>query len=45
MGEEAHSWISDMFNHALPHGMPYNWTKNWIEPLRKDGEVNNVNNY
>ena len=22
-GGEAHVWISDMFNHALQHGMPH----------------------
>ena len=25
--------------------MPYDWTMNWIEPLRKGGHLNNVNNY
>ena len=43
--KEAHTWISDMFNDALQHGMPYDWTTNWIKPLYKGGDVNNVNNY
>ena len=34
-----------MFNDALQHGMPYNWTTNWIKPLHKGVDVNNVNNY
>ena len=34
-----------MFIHALQHGMPYNWTTNWIKPLDRGGDVNNVNNY
>ena len=42
-GKETHVWISDMFNHALQHGMSYTWTTNWIKPL--GGDVNNVNNY
>ena len=25
-GKESHVWISDMFNYALQHGMPYGWT-------------------
>ena len=30
MGVEAHPRLSDMFNHALQHGMPYDdWTTNW----------------
>ena len=44
-GQEAHVWISYMFNHALQHGMSYDWTTNWIKPLHKGGDVNNVNNY
>ena len=44
-GKEACVWISDMFNDALQHGMPYDWTTNWIKPLHKGGDVNNVNNY
>ena len=32
-GKEAHLWISDMFNDALQHGMPYDWTTNWVKPL------------
>ena len=27
-GKESHVWISDMFNHALQHGMAYDWTTN-----------------
>ena len=34
-----------MFNHALQHGMSYDWTANWIKSLHKGGDVNNVNNY
>ena len=45
MGKEARVWISDMFNHASQHGMPYDLTTNWIKPLHKGGDVNNVNNY
>ena len=44
-GKEAHIWISDMFNDALQHRMSYNWTTNWIKPLHKGGDINNVNNY
>ena len=44
-GKEAHAWISDMFNHALQHGMAYDWTPNWIKALYKGGDINNVNNY
>ncbi|RYA40130.1 hypothetical protein, partial [Enterobacter cloacae complex sp. GF14B] len=38
-------WIRDMFNLALQHGMPHDWSANWIKPLHKGGDVNNVNNY
>ena len=34
-----------MFNLALQHGMPHDWSTNWIKPLHKAGDVNNVNNY
>ena len=44
-GQEAHAYVHDMFNYALQHGMPYEWTTNQIKPLHKDGDVNNVNNY
>ena len=44
-GKEANAWIKDIFNHALQHGMLYDWTTNWIKPLHKGGDVNNVNNY
>ena len=44
-GSEAHVWISDMFNHALQHGMLFDWTTNWIKPLHKGEYVNNANNY
>ena len=44
-GNDAHAWINDMFNHALRHGMSYYWTTNWIKPLHKGGDVNNVNSY
>ena len=43
--EETHCWIRDMFNLALQHGMPRDWTTNWIKPLHKGGDANNVNNY
>ena len=43
--KDAHVWINDMFYHVFQHGMPYNWTTNWIKPLHKGGDVNNVNNY
>ena len=33
-----------MFNHSLQNGMPYDWNINWIKPLHKGGDVNNVNN-
>ena len=45
MGKEGHAWISDRFNHALQRCMSYSWTTNWIKPLHKGGDVNNVNNY
>ena len=32
-GKEAHVWVSDMFNDGLQHGIPYDWTTNWIKPL------------
>lgn len=44
-GKETYGWICDMFNLALQHGMPHDWTTNWIKPLHKGGDVNNVNNY
>ena len=25
--------------------MPYDWTVNWIKPLHKGKDINNVNNY
>ena len=43
--KEAHAWICDMFNHALEHGMLYDWTANWIKPIHKGGDINHVNNY
>ncbi|MCO5568058.1 hypothetical protein L7F22_021753 [Adiantum nelumboides] len=43
--EETHSWIYDMFNLALQHGMPHDWSTNWIKPLHKGRDANNVNNY
>ena len=43
--KEVHAWISDMFNHTLQHGIPYDSTTNWIKPLHKGGDVNNVDNY
>ena len=45
IGKEAHACISDMFNYAFQHGMPYDWTTSWIKPLHKGGDVNNANNY
>ena len=44
-GKKAHTWITDIFNHALQHDMSYPWTINWINLLHKGGYVNNVNNY
>ena len=43
--EETHCWIRDMFNPALQHGMPRDWTSNWIKPLHKGGDANSLNNY
>ena len=40
-GKEAHVWLSDMFSDSLQHGMPYDWTTNWIKSLHKGGDVNN----
>ena len=45
MDGKGSTWISDMFNHALQHGIPYDWTTNQIKPLHKGGDVNNVKNY
>ena len=39
--KEAHAWIRDMFNHALQHGMLYDWTTNSIKPLHKVANKNN----
>ena len=44
-GKEAHAWISDIFNNALQHGTSYDCTTNWIKPLHKGENVNNINNY
>ena len=41
MGEEAHAWMSNIFSYVLQHDMPCDW----IKPLHKGGDVNNVNNY
>ena len=35
----------DMFNLALQHGMPHDWSTNWIKPLHKGGDITNANNY
>ena len=43
--EKMRYWICDMFNLALQHGMVHDWDTNWIKPLHKGGDVNNVNNY
>lgn len=45
VGEETHGWICNMFNLALQYGMPYDWTTNWVKPLHKGGDVDNVGNY
>ena len=34
-----------MFNLALQHGMPHDWTTNWIKPLHKGGDANDASNY
>ena len=34
-----------MIHYKLQHGKPYNWTMNWIKPLHKGGDADNVNNY
>jgi len=34
-----------MFNLALQHGMPHDWSTNWVKPFHKEGDVKNVNNY
>ena len=34
-----------MFKHALEHGMPYYWSANWIKPLHKGVDENNVEIY
>ena len=26
-GKEAHAWVDYLFNQALQHGMPYDWSK------------------
>mgnify|MGYP007130480429 CR=1 FL=1 len=31
--KEAYAWIRNIFNHALQHGMSYDWATNWIKPL------------
>ena len=43
--EDTRVWICDMFNLALQHGLPYDWSTNWIKPLHKGGDVDNVSNY
>lgn len=43
--DKTHYWICDMFNLTLQQGMPNDWSTNWIKPLHKGGDVNNVNNY
>ena len=46
MQEMFNAWTSDMFNHALKHGMLYNWSVNLDQThLHKCGDVNNINNY
>ena len=43
--EASHSWMCDMFNLALQHGIPHDWSTNWVKPLHKGGDVKKVNNY
>ena len=43
--ETSNHWMCDMFNLALRHGMPQDWSSNWVKPLHKGGDVMNVNNY
>ena len=38
--KDVHLSINDMFNHALQHYIPNDWTTNWIKPLYKDGDIN-----
>ena len=44
-GKAAQEWICLMFNMALQHGMPYDWTTNWIKPLHKGGDTKEASNY
>ncbi|MCO5568183.1 hypothetical protein L7F22_021879 [Adiantum nelumboides] len=43
--EEAHSWTRDMFDLALKHGIPHDWSTSWTKLLHKGGDANNINNY
>ena len=44
-GMEANAQISDIFNGALRHCMPYDGTTNWITYLHNGRDINNANNY
>ena len=44
-GDEAVTWIRDLFNKAIETGMPEEWTHNWIKPIHKTGDRSVANNY
>lgn len=44
-GDEATTWIHDLFNKAMENGMPNEWTHNWIKPIHKTGERSIASNY
>ena len=44
-GDEATTWIQDLFNKAIETGMPEEWTQNWIKPIHKAGDRSVANNY
>ena len=39
-GQDAHVCISYMYNCALQHGMPHDWSMNHIKLLHKRGDIN-----
>ena len=44
-GDEATTWIQDLFNKAIETGMPEEWKHNWIKPIHKIGDRSIANNY
>ena len=38
--KDLHVWTIDMFNCALQHGMPHDWSMNHIKLLHKRGDIN-----